>query len=52
MLGGEGADAVAVAEQDGGDDLLLNEAGGGSDDPDVFAFRENDTFRVPAELIE
>ena len=52
VFGGDGADALAVAEQDGRDDLFLDQAGGGFDDADVLAFGENDPFRVPAELIE
>ena len=52
VLRGQGADALAVAEQDGRDDFLLHQPGGGLDDADVLALGENDPFRMPAELLE
>lgn len=52
MFGGEGADAVAITEQDGGDDLFFDESGGGPDDPNILAFGENYTFWMPTELIQ
>jgi hypothetical protein len=47
-----GRRALAIAEQDGRHDLFLDQPGGGFDDADVLTFRENNPFRVPAELVE
>ena len=52
MFGGEGADAIAVAEQDGDDDLFADEAGGGADHADVLAFGKDHAFRVVSQLQE
>ena len=52
VFGGHGTDVVAIAQQDGGDDLFLDEAGGCADDAEILAFGENHAFGVAPELFD
>ena len=49
---GQGADAFAVAQQDGGDGFELGEAGGDLEDAQVLAFGEDDALGMTAQLVE
>ena len=48
MIRGERADFLAVAEQDGCDDLFLHQPGGGFDHANVLTFGENHALRMAA----
>ncbi len=52
VFGGEGADFLAISEEDGDDGFEGDESGGGAEDADVLAFGEDHAFGVALELLE
>ena len=52
MGGGQGADAFAVAQENGGDGFVFDEVGGDLEDAQILAFGEDDALGMAAQLVE